>query len=1363
MLKGLLFTGEFLSEGVSEYEEWKSLPGETLIEFRENIQETFAKFPTQGNPNEATTENDLIQPVIEALGWKDYLTQQTTSLKGRKDVPDFVLFPNEQAKQRANKEKKDAGRYKFGLSFLEAKAWQTPLDRKSEKQSEKQNVDKIPSNQMLRYLSRVETQSDRKIKWGVLTNGRHWRLYYQGAKSRSEDFLELDLPVILKLKGFDPELFDQEELQKQDWLKVFFLLFRREAFLPIAREEKTFHEHALERGRFWESQVAQDLSDVVFQKVFPQLVLGLKTNDPDAPAKPDSSYLEELRNAALTFLYRLLFVLFAEDRNLLPVKDDKYDDYGLRKRVREDIARRLDQEDTFSTTQDDYYHKTCNLFRAIDSGDPSIGLPPYNGGLFDQQRNKLLNRAKLPDSTFAPLLDKLSRRGKNPGGKWINYRDLSVQQLGSIYERLLEFELAFDADGNLAVRPNIFARKTSGSYYTPEPLVKLILEKTVGPLLNEKMEAFVNQSRKLKSRSTPKSKRLQELAGLDPASAMLDIRICDPAMGSGHFLVSLVDYLADRILEAVVEAQEMVDWADENTPYTSPLQEKILSIRDQIKEQATSNSWKIEEDQLDDRHIVRRMILKRCVYGVDKNPMAVELAKVALWLHTFTVGAPLSFLDHHLRCGDSLFGEFVYGVEGYLQERGRMFIGSELSQAKQTAKVMAMIEGVTDADISEVRESADKFSVIDKATRPLNKFFSFLHAIHWLDQDGENKLAVQGILDQTYGDPVKLVAEKIPVPKNAPKRVNQVLEKTRELENEERFLHWEIAFPGVWDHWERHEPAGGFDAVIGNPPWDKMRLEDVPWFVTRKPEIAYATRKSQRKTMIQQLKDQNDPLWEDYLRAGNRAKAATALARKGGQYPLLSKGDINLYSLFVERAHRLVKSTGMVGLLTPSGIASDKGASEFFKSIAGRLAGLYDFENKKIFFPEVDSRFKFCALIAGGKKRSFDETEMAFFLHDTGTLENPERCFSLNAKDFGRINPNTGTAPVFRTRRDAEITKRIYERFPILSHHKKDKVLKVWKVWPVKYHTMFHMANDSHLFRTKEELEKEGFYPVEGSRLKKGKEEYAPLYEGKMVQAYDHRAASVWVNIDNLNRPGQPLSATIEQHKNPKWFPVPQYWINGNNILIDENLQWYFSFKDITASTNARTMIASLIPRHGANHKLPLLLPKESASSGIRVYKKLSPLLLANLDSFVFDYTLRQKLQSTSLTWFVLEQLPVIPPEKFEEKIGQIKIADFVRDEVLRLTYTAWDMKPFAKDMGYSGDPFIWDEEDRRHRKAKLDALFFLLYEMDDEDAGYVLDTFPIVKRNDEAAFDGLYYTKELILVYMRALRVGDTEARIVL
>ena len=487
------------------------------------------------------------------------------------------------------------------------------------------------------------------------------------------------------------------------------------------------------------------------------------------------------------------------------------------------------------------------------------------------------------------------------------------------------------------------------------------------------------------------------------------------------------------------------------------------------------------------------------------------------------------------------------------------------------------------------------------------------------------------------------------------------------------------------------------------------------------------------------------------------------MVRESGHYPLLGGGDINLYSLFVERAMALVKPDGFVGLLTPSGIYADKTAARFFQSVStnGRVAAIFDFENRRLgtecrrSSPDVDARFKFCALIFGGAGRRFDETTCAFFLHGVDAIKDPDRCFPLAPADFARVNPNTGTSPIFRTRRDADITRRIYERHPVLVDRSAGEERRVW---PVRYHTMFHMTNDSGLFRRAWQLDAEGFYPVQGNRWKRGGETCVPLYEGKMVQAFDHRAASVVVNPENLNRPAQPLDATPKEHASPDWLPTPQFWVRRDSFEWPWTLEWVLGFKEITAPTNRRTVIGSLFPRAGFGNKTPVFLPvagdPHAAPTG---YKEAGALLAANLNSFAFDFVARQKVHGQTLNLYIVEQLPVIAPVGYDRRFGDKTARDVVRDHVLRLTYTAHDMAPFARDLGYNGPPFIWDDEDRRHLRARLDALYFLLYGLSRDDAGYVLSTFPIVRKEDEKRF-GAYRTRDLILAYMNALDAGDTE-----
>ena len=1239
---GGLFASDFLKDSIVELDEWQAFDDTALDGVERSLREICDRFPVAQTPNEAQTEDDLIWPVLAHLGWTSSLRQQNLTPRGVDDVPDGLLFADEAAKTRANGFAEEWKRYEFGLAIVESKRWTLSLDGRSDRQART-----APSTQMLRYLRRVDDLTTGRLRWGILTNGARWRLYYQGARSVSEEFCEIDLAAVLDVPGHNEGLFALGAADRRHWLKVFALLFRRDAFLPTATDRRTFHRRALEEGRYYEQRVATDLSNLVFDRIFPELVRAIAAAAPDTP-------LPDVRDATLTLLYRLLFILYAEDRELLPVRDARYDDYGLRMRVRDDVRARKDRKDVFSATATRYWSAVDDLATAIDRGDASIGLPPYDGGLFDRERTPLLGNVRLGDQLMADVIDALSFEQAAGGRRYINYRDLSVQQLGSIYERLLERELVRDGE-MIVLRPNVFARKGSGSYFTPHDLVNLILAETVEPLVQARLDEFTRAAQELADRRLTTQDRIATLERLDPAEQTLELRICDPAMGSGHFLVGLVDYLAGC-------------WA-----------------RDAFD---TANR----------------------------------------------LGSPL-------------------------------FLHEPLNRATRAAMSMQTIEEPTDAEIAQADQSSGLYDEILEMTAPLDAFLSLVHAFEWLDvRDTNGQTALGHYFQSAFGDPVRIATGEVEVARDSPihERFAQLLDEARRTAADERFFNWQPAFPSVWTDWDVAEWRGGFDAVIGNPPWDRMKLQQVEWFAYRRPEIARAPRAADRRRMITALQDVQDPLADEYELASNRAESAVRVARECGDYPLLSRGDVNIYSLFVERAFALVKPEGVVGLLIPSGIASDKTSANFFKKVAteGRLRTLYDFENRRTrfeaapFFPDVDSRFKFCVFVAG-RSPSADDTNCSFFLQDVSELNDDDRRFSLAANDFGRVNPNTGTAPVFRSRRDADLTTAIYRRLPVLVDRSNGDGIKSW---PLKYTTMFHMTNDSELFRTREELEeREGAWPSGGNRFDSPTGAWLPLYEGKMVQAFDHRAASIVVNPANLHRPAQPEPATEAQHRDVDWLPEPQYWVAAAECGWPQRT-WVLGFKEITAPTNARTFIAAILPAVGFGNKIPILRPETP--------DRHEWLLATNFNSTIFNFVTRQKVQGQTLNLYIVEQLPVVPLDVYNgTRFGTKTAAEVVREAVLELTYTAHDMAPFAAHLGHVDDagavrtPFQWDRERRLHLCAKLDALFFHLYGVTDrDDVRYVWSTFPIVERQDVGTY-GRYRSRDLCLAYMNALAAGRPDA----
>ena len=1426
-MQGQLFTQDFLTRGVAETPPWQSTDGAAFDAFIAALHAAVAGLGADSSINEAQTESLVITKVLAALGWgDDFLPQVNSDAKGREAVPDCLLFANSANKALAVAETRDDRRYRHGIAILEAKRWLRPLDRGDHQDAFDPDA---PSSQMLRYLSRVDVASDRAVKWGMLTNGAVWRLYWQDARSRSEEFFEIHLAAALGLPGTQAAFDDFDAAHA---LRLFWLMFHRGAFLPQGWDiaGRTLHAFALNEARLYEEKVSQDLGTRVFGEVFPQLADALARGDLGAQShkvgygqftRPQFTpeYLDDVREAALVMLYRLLFLFYAEDRNLLPVRDPRYAPYSVR-RIREEVRDKVDAGTKFSRSLQPIWLALRSTFSLIDVGDDDIGMPAYNGGLFDRARSQLLERTNVPDAIMAPIIDALSRRTEELLRGWINYRDLSVSHLGGIYERLLEYTLVHEVQAKddfkdkpeinrVTAQPASFARKVSGSYYTHDHLVRLILRESVGLLAQERMQRFEAHLKKLKRKGSLNPGDWDALDAADPASALLELKICDPAMGSGHFLVALVDDMADRVLEAINTATHRVieqPWAahlaETGRPWLSPLVARIAEIRRSIKANAKEHGWAVTDEQLDDRHIVRRMILKKSIFGVDKNPMAVELAKTALWLHTFTVGAPLSFLDHHLRCGDSLHGERLSVVQRNLQQLGSLLLQSEFTRLALAAKSIAQVAELTDADIGEAQLSKELAHSAAEQVAPIHAVLDFWRALRWLvpgwpvdktsklaaalKNDEETRQALVTLLHPSHNLVAVLGAGMLEGSDKATRAANALMARCRALAAQETFFHWWTSFPTVF----AADGSGGFDAVIGNPPWDRIKLQEVEWFSERVPAIAAQPRAADRKRMIAALQGvsmkqtgtHTPPVvdwYAQYQQATARAEANARVLGNGklgsGDYPLLGGGDVNLYSLFVERAQALIAPDGLVALLTPSGIAADKGASAFFRSISatGRLGALFDFENRKVFFPDVHASFKFCTLLFGGAARTFAESRCAFYLHALDELDDPARTLRLTALDFQRVNPNTGAAPIFRSQRDADITLALYARHPVLVKHgavsaglgqQPDE-----RVWPVKYQRMFDMTNDSNLFLRADELQQQGFERAALNRWRNAAgAEAVPLYEGKMVQMFDHRAADVVVNAANLHRAAQPESISIVEKQNVDRYPVPQYFVQATDTSSNPH-DWAVGFKEISAPTNARSMIAMVLPKAGFGNKVPILVPQEEhAVLAVRT----AALIAANFNSFGFDFVLRQKLQGQTINLFILEQLPVIASERFTQTLpapftaamrkarlmnghhANPTVADFVIPQVLALSYTAHDLAPFARDLGYvdaEGEvlpPFVWDEDERRARMAALDAVFFWLYGLDADDAAYIMDSFPIVREQDERAC-GHYRTRTDVLALL--------------
>jgi hypothetical protein len=921
-----------------------------------------------------------------------------------------------------------------------------------------------------------------------------------------------------------------------------------------------------------------------------------------------------------------------------------------------------------------------------------LGLPALGSFLWspaacpDLDGSKLANQALLAAVRGVGFVEDRTERVLRP----TDYRNLGSEELGAIYESLLEQHPVVNADaGTFSL--NTAAgneRKTTGSYYTPTSLITELLDSTVDPVVAE------------------------AASQADPEAALLALRVIDPACGSGHFLIAAAHRIAKRL--AAVRTGD-----DEPSP------------------DATRSAL--------------RDVIVHCVHGIDLNPMAVELCKVSLWMESMEPGRPLGFLDHRIVCGNGLLGATPDLLDAGVPDdafkaltgddkaivtawkkrnkqaragRRSLFGGGTLAELAGIGAVVGGIDAESDDDLAAVEAKARRWS--DLVDSP-----AYRAAVHAADT-----WCAAFVAPRTRHD-VAITHDEYRIARDTPDRVEpRVRAQVDTVAGQYAFLHWHLAFPDVYADRER----GGFDVVLGNPPWEKVKLSEKEFFAARAPEIANLAG-ARRKAAIQKLQVDEPYLWDEYLLALRRADGESHFIRSSGRYPLCGRGDVNTYAVFAEAMRNAVSPSGRAGFIVPTGIATDDTTKHFFADLVARrqLASLFDFENAAPIFSGVHRSFKFSLLTIAGVDRPVDEAEFVFFAHQPSDLSDPERRFTLSPDDLALINPNTRTAPVFRTRRDAEITKAIYRRVPVLVRDGDPD----GNPWGIEFSTMFHMTNDSHLFRTADELRAERAR-LTGNTWVLGDRKWLPLYEAKMAHHFTHRFGDYALRADDNDGnalPDPPLASL----QDPAYVVQPRYWVAEAEVrsaMRDPKATWLLGFRDICRATDERTMIDFVVPLVACGHNLPLI---HLGASG-------HPALLAALGSFVGDYVARQKVGGTHMTYGYLKQLAVVDPGLNASRAScDPASSGGIEARVLELSYTAWDLAGYAQGLGYSGPPFRWDPARRELLRAELDAAFFHLYGIERDDVDYIMDTFPIVRRKDEAAH-GEYRTKRLILERYDAL-----------
>jgi len=778
-----LFSEHFLTTRLKDSEDWR----QNVEPVRRQLLDLYEeKKGLLAEANEAQTEEEFIKPVLKILGFA-YTVQPKTTGSGGAEHPDYVLYASEADKAQAVAAGDEEKLFAPALAIGEAKYWERDLDKKRRGDPREIAASAVsPSFQIARYLEATG------VEWGVLTNGREWRLYWGRAADRQKRFYAVDLLRVLS----DPETF-----------KYFYLFFRKEAFQDGAKP--SFLHRAIEESEKYGLRVGERLKDVVFEEAFPSLANGFLQYHRENHGAVNDDVLKETYRASLTLLYRLLFLLYAEDRELLPVDDALgYQKYSLAE-IRRDIADRLDRGERFSKNSYEIWEKLSTLFRVIDKGDPALRVPPYNGGLFNKGRYPYLDSHKVADYYLVQALDELARQEDEDGARrFVDYKYLTVRELGSVYEGLLEYRLV-ENGGKVHLENSEGKRHLTGSYYTPDYVVQYIIENVLAPLVAERKEALIDVLDEYKKASRAQDKnpsregaealaRLREKA-LD---TLLDVKVVDPAMGSGHFLVAAVDYLSERFASIITEldAEAITDALDE--------------IRSEIKREMEEFGLELKDEQLSDINLLKRMVMKRSVFGVDLNEMAVELAKVSLWLDAFTVGAPLSFLDHHLRHGNSVVGmnkdEFLSWVEKenplWLTE-----IEAHIADATLKAESLQKIRDLSPADINNSRRL---YREAEEALLPLRHALDVYTTGLYAPKPKRGKPPHPFLEARAYLPALKLTDLVNPPAKN---HIAEAVNFARE----HHFFHWEFEFPEVF-----FPPAGtprhynpGFDAVVGNPPY----------------------------------------------------------------------------------------------------------------------------------------------------------------------------------------------------------------------------------------------------------------------------------------------------------------------------------------------------------------------------------------------------------------------------------------------------------------------------------------------------------------------------------------------------------------
>ncbi len=1124
--------------------------------------------------------------------------------------------------------------------------------------------------------------------WAIVTNGANWRLLRDNPALSRPCYLDIDLDLILQ----------EENNTAFDGL-FWHLLHVSRASRKQSDEGETclweqWRQDLEEHGARARDGLREGVENAIcllgtgFLQGLGSGNDALRTALQDGSLTTQAFYQELLRT-----VYRLIFLTVLEGRNILHEHDKSLKKQAQLYRQGYSISRLIKRSlrEDADSRYDDLWQAQLIVFHALgkDGGESNLALPAL-GGLYDAHQCPLLDACRLPNSAFLTALRFLCWTNTEGNRTQVDYAHIGAEELGSVYESLLELTPRISTEQRIfyfmggindpeqaTKKQKGNARKLTGSYYTPTCLVEQVLKTALDPLLDECCKNPVYAQQKL-----------------------LALRVIDPACGSGHFLLGAARRIAERLAEA------------------RSTQTLNIATDDRFRQ-------------------AMHDVIRHCIYGVDINPMAIELVRMNLWLEGYQPSKPLSFLDAHLRHGNSLLGLFsadtlLYPIPsdaykclpGDIADVCKVANAANRKHAKERDKSPYLTyqtqpfidtENLPEDSPSQVQAAADSWLAKQKSLA------------HSKDAVAANIWMGAFLVSKTELDAVPTTRILDDFLNGFCSVDNAAIQAAQLACRQANVFHWHLAFPEVSQN-------GGFDCVLGNPPWERAKIQEKEWFANRCEAVAKAGNAASRKRLIDALGKGELPGMDSALQVSLHAEFHQALhlagacslffhvgGKDGGRYPLSGVGDVNLYALFAETNYSLKAESGRAGFIVPTNIATDAATSAFFGHLVEKkaISSLYDLENRAKLFPEVDSRQRFCCFTLAPS----DTISVACYMTHPKQLEDKRRIAHLSIEDFAGINPNTGTCPLFRCEADAELAVKLYRKAPILINEKTGE-----NPWGISFCRLLDMSNDSGLFLTK----------------KPAGEDVLPLYEGKLIHHYDHRFNSFTGEGENVR------NLTAEEHNDPACEITPRYWVRRANVLsklpkdVKAVPQWFMGFRDICRATDERTLIMSFLPFAGVGNSLPLVLTNQSPL--------LQSCFVANATSLVMDFCLRMKVGGTHINFFYIKQFPFLPPTAYTEA----DIA-YISSRVLELSYTSYSMRPLAEALGYTGEPFPWDEDRRAQLKAELDAYYAKLYGLTREELAYILDpttkyptdcptvTFPTLRTNELKKY-GEYRTQRLVL-----------------